>query len=308
MTTDTTTTTTTTEPREEDLDALFDQLAQARVDGKHADALTEKRDSASPKDGDDADTTGSPAPAPAPQAAPAPAPATASAAPAPATTPPPAIDWSTLPPAVKEHFHKLENERRAAIGRAAAAQREVASLKKLFQSATPSPAPATAAAAEASAQLAKEFPELAAALKEEVSAIASLFDHRLERATTAVKAEALETVFPGWLDTMKSEQFHYWLSMQPEPVQKKFESDSLGDYASLLRDFYAASAPAAQPASEVARIKAEREALLANSTAIHGRPSAPNPTGEPDAEADPDGYFNWLVRKREAELKRAGRL
>lgn len=307
MTTDTTTT--TTEPKEEDLDALFDELAQARVDGKHADALAEKFDAQPPKEGDDTDAAGSPAPAPAPPAAPTPAPAPASAAPAPAPTPPPAIDWSTLPPAVKEHFDKLENERRAAIGRAAAAQREAASLKQRVQSAAPSPAPAPAAAAEASAQLAKEFPELAAALKEEVSAIASLFDARLDKATTAVKAEALETVFPGWLDTMKSEQFHYWLSQQPEPVQKKFESDSLGDYASLLRDFHAAAAPAAaQPASEVARIKAEREALLANSTAIQTRPSAPNPTGEPDAEADPDGYFNWLVRKREAELKRAGRL
>jgi hypothetical protein len=275
---------------DENLEALFDGLAQARADGTDRGEVMEKFDQQEPAPGQ-----------PAADASPRPNAAPANQAPAPT---PPAIDWGTLPPAVKEQFEKLESERRAAVGRAAAAQREAASLKRRVEQMPPPAKPADGSSA--SAALDKEFPELAAALKEQVNGVATLFDQRLATATVQVKSEALNAVFPGWMETMKGDDFQFWLSTQPAETQRKFDGDSLGDYASLLRDFDASRTPAQQPQpqSEAARIRAEREARLSRTTVLAPRAAAPNPTGEPDAESDPEGYFNWLAAKRERAASR----
>ncbi len=289
----------------EDLESLFNELSKARATGEELpDAPSEKSDP----------EPAAPAPAPVPVTetpiatpdetkvtAPTPAPAAAPA--------PPALDLSKLDQATRDYFAKIDNERRSAIGRAAALQREQDAAKRR-QAATPAPAPAPAAGEDdPQARLAAEFPELAAAVNARVAQTERTFNEQVERAKFQAKLEVLGGMYPNWRETMESPEFNYWLAQQDEQTQKRFDSDSTRDYAVLLRSFELASAPPAAPApaSDVTRIKKDREARLSRSVDVPTTKSAPNPTGEPDPESDPEGNFNWRVRQRDKARERQQR-
>lgn len=286
--------TNTTTPTAEELEAekLFSEFSAARAEGKEV-----------------SEVIGSPAPAEPQPVEPEPKPATEQAPPQEPQSPPPApsqaapapIDWSVLPPAVREAFEQKENDRRAAIGRAAAAQRKADLLQRQIQA----PPPASAAAVDEPSKLQKEFPELDEAVDKKMQAreakLADLLDRRIEEATTKVKADTLEAVFPGWHKTMQSDQFQYWLTQQGDDAQKKWEGSSVGDYAALLNDFTKhQSAP--PPSTAAADILAERQARLRTATSVEGRNIPANrATGEPDPNSDGEAYFNYLAKKGERE-------
>lgn len=305
---------TPTDDSPEALEALFTELSQARAAG------TELPDDAPPEKPESEPVEAAPAPAaPIDAAAPAPAaavpatpevpavPAAPAAVPVPAAPTPVPFDTSKLNQESRDYIEKIENERRAAIGRAAALQRELASGKR--RQAAEQPAPVLAAD-DPTKKLAEEFPELSGALDASIAKAEQKFGEALRISNAKNKADALEGSFPNWVETMQSPEFNYWLTQQDEPMHKRFESDSVRDYAILLRSYELASAvvvvpPAPVPAapSEVERIQKERAARQDRSVNVPSKPGAPNPTGEPD-EADPEALFNWHSRKRDKSRER----
>ncbi len=289
MTTDTKT---VTDDNPETLEALFNELSEARDAGKPvADTSIEKPE---PLAAAPAPAAAEPTPA---QPTPTQSSAEPTAVPAPAAPQPPAIDVTKLDEDTRRYVERLENDRRAAVGRAAAMQRELASAAK--RQAAPTPAK-VAEGESAIEKLNGEFPELGKAISEATQSLTHEFNAKLENATWAAKTAVLEGVFPGWLNTMKSPEFHFWLTQQDEATQRRFDSDSVGDYATLLRSFEKSQQPPAPTGpTEVERIRQEREARLNSAPQINQRATPPNPTGEPDPEADPEGYFNWLAARRD---------
>jgi len=302
---------------QEALDNLFDELSERRDAGiAVSDTPPEKPDEESAEAAPAPAATPSPAPIEAAPEAPkdvAETPAAAAPAPAPA---PPTIDRNKLSPELRAYFdsmqaekEKLENERRSAVGRAAALDRQLASVKRRQEAVKPTPAPAPAATDD---QFATEYPELSKALEKALEARVTKteqqFGEALRVTTQKTKSDVLDGVFPGWLKTVQTPEFNYWLTQQDEPTQKLFDSDSVRDYAILLQSFKTASTappPAPPPAgeSEVERIQKQRAARLDRSADVPSKSGAPNPTGEPD-ESDPEALFNWHSRKRDKERER----
>lgn len=302
MTTETTTQTSTTDaaPTEAELDALFDELS-----ARGSQTADEKPEAETPATDETpaaaADPLGDGQPADRKETAPAAATTTATQPPAKADEPKP-VDIDSLPVDLQEWARKLENERRAAVGRAAALQREHENLKRRATA-----APATAAATGAKDSLKDEFPELDAAMSARLKATEQQLRQEIDAKTVLAKSEALEAFHPGWQKTMTGPEFNYWLTQQPAEVQRLIDSDSVRDYATLLRSFDAQTkAPATQQAqpSQVERIQAQRDARLQTATAVPQSRRTTNPTTEPDAETDPDGYFNYLSRRRDQQTAR----
>jgi len=300
---------------QEALDNLFDELSERRDAGiAVSDTPPEKPDEESAEAAPAPAATPSPAPIEAVPEAPKEVPETpVAAAPAPAPAVP-KIDRAKLTPELRAYFdaveadkEKLENERRSAVGRAAALDRQLASFKRK-QEADVAPAPAPAATDD---PFATEYPELSKALEKALEARVTKteqqFGEALRVTTQKTKSDVLDGVFPGWLTTVQTPEFNYWLTQQDEPTQKLFDSDNVRDYAILLQSFKTASTapPPAPPAgeSEVERIQKQRAARLDRSADVPSKSGAPNPTGEPD-ESDPEALFNWHSRKRDKERER----
>jgi len=306
----------TTDDSPEALEKLFGELSKARDAGNETlDAPPEKPDEEPTEAASAPAETPSPAPI---EAAPEEVPeetkdvpeAPAVAAPAPA---PAKIDRSKLTPELQVYFdqmvadkEKLENERRSAVGRAAALDRQLASFKRRQEAEVATPAPAPAAVDD---PFATEYPELSKELEARIAKAEKKFGDALTVSIQKTKSDVLDGVFPGWLQKVQTPEFNYWLSQQDEPTQKLFDSDNVRDYAILFESYKRASAaPTPPPAgpSEVDRIQNERAARLERSADVPSKNGAPNPTGEPD-ESDPEALFNWHSRKRDKERERQTR-
>lgn len=260
---------------------LFNQLSQARTEGKDVDAVLGQSIAT-----DNESPSSSPAAAPAPAPSPSPAPA--------------ADDLSGLSQVdLIARLNKAEADTRAAKGRAAAAQREAETLRRLQQAAAPAPAAApTASKVDA---LAEQFPEVGSAVVE----LKESFDKRLEQSTLETRLAALDAAHPDWFETMKSDSFNYWLTQQDEATRKLIDTDSVASYSRVLSKFNGShQAPSVSPQpNEADRIAAERAERLANSIPVQGKSSTPQ-SGEPDPENDAIGYFNFVSKRRDQQ--RAG--
>lgn len=204
---------------------------------------------------------------------------------------------------LRAHSIRLEHERRAAVGRQQALQRELEASKR-------TPAPARPVVPEGE-KLSSAFPELATSVQHEIESRLATERERIAGIQTQERLAMMEATFPGWASEMQGTDFNYWLSQQPASEQQKIHSDSVAVYATLLRGFHASQTPpTTAPAAgetEAQRIVAERTQRLTSSAAMpRGRPTVGgNTTGGPDPETDPDGYFDWLSKERERKRQAA---
>ena len=118
--------------------------------------------------------------------------------------------------------------------------------------------------------------------------------------TAAIRKEiidvALDAVYPGWQDEVKSQGFQTWAAAQPDTVKALMASESVGDAAKMLRMYEAAQQ--ANPAAQI--VEARKQKLAAAAGAPKGV-QTPNVT---KSWADMSEQERWEYEKRQ-RAKRA---
>ena len=210
---------------------------------------------------------------------------------------------------------ELLQYRRSNEGRVSALQQKINQLER--QQPQPQTPPPANVAPEKWGEFEEEYPEIAQAINARMGAmqqtIAQQMDGRIGQAVQPLQQSehqrflqsqyaALEAAHPDWQETVRSESFREWLSVQPQAVQGFMNSEDASD-ASYLLDTYKHSQPQqpeVTPDPKVAEIQAQREKKLKDSQGIKSRPTPGATGGLPD---DFDSAFDAFVREKERVSK-----
>ncbi len=248
-------------------------------------------------------------------ATPEPATPAASAAEPPAddTPAPKEGDGQAAEDPIEKRFALLEQEMKRATGRIAALQSEqAAAAKRAAEQVSVAPTQKEQAAALKSPAkwdaLKKEFPEWGEAIDEVLAANMAAapaapadLDQQVEaRVTAAIQQREIARVerrHPGWLETVKTEEFKAWREKQTAEVQALGASDLSDDAIEMLDLFAKRNVKSAKD------VQAERAARLA---AAASTPRAPRPVATPrdDSELTPNEIWRQEAQRR-AERKKA---
>lgn len=156
------------------------------------------------------------------------------------------------------HVGRIERSHREIQANLATAQ---AAAKKMDDAPTQGEISSASKDPEEWATLKAQYPEWAAATERMVDARTKSFDvnsfeanikEQMKGETAAVRAEiinsALDAVFPGWEEEVKSDAFKAWVDAQPDDVKALTLSSKVGDAARMLKRYEESKAAAQQPA------------------------------------------------------------
>lgn len=208
---------------------------------------------------------------------------------------------------VEGHIGGLTSQQKAFQETLQAAQQAAA---KVTNAPTAAEVKDAAASPELWTALKADFPEWAAATEAlldsrlsslpaalDPDAVQKIVSEQVKGQTEAVRGEiidsALDAVFPGWKDEVKTEPFGKWLEAQSTEVKALAESPKVGDAARMLR-LYEASKDSSVTNSITQNRHSKLNAAASAPTKTVGK--APGPKSVEDMS--PDELWNYEAKQR----------
>lgn len=207
--------------------------------------------------------------------------------------------------AAQDYEHRFRSE----VGRQSAYQRQIQELKTQIQAAPKQTQAQQRQLSERMSGLMNDFPEIAEAVSEEISAaikstkeeIAAQLRPMHEREQQAIyesQEAAVKAAYPDFEEIASSTEFATWFAQQPESVRALAGSRVAQDAIAVI-DYFTGGKRFKQPESnpQVQQVKAQRQAALQRNQSVRNTSPAPIAEGLDDYESAFAFYANKAKRR-----------